>query len=320
MDLRIHRRSMLATASWAAVAPSLLAAVKPGNTSELPLKVGQIGVAHSHASGKWQTLHKFPELFDVVGITEPNESLRRKTIERGGIYRDANWIHEDELLQKATLVVVETDIPDLVPTARRAVAAGKHLHLDKPGGANLIDFADLLKEAQLQQVVVQMGYMFRYNPAFTFLFQAVRDGWLGQIREINGAIGKQADDGLRDEIGRYSGGGMFELGCHLVDAVVSVLGTPSRVHAYNRETRNDGLADNQLAILEYPNATAAIRCNHVDPFGGPRRQFSVIGDAGAIEIRPLEPPKLTLMIDRQRGDYKKGSHLNRLSTRRSLRR
>ena len=102
---------------------------------------------------------------------------------------------------------------------------------------------------------------------------------------------------------------MFELACHLIDALVTVIGSPTEVHAYNRQTRDDGFVDNQLAVFEYPNATATIRCNHVDPFGGPRRQFSVIGDAGSIEIRPLEPPKLTLMIDRQRGDYAKGTHV-----------
>ena len=78
--------------------------------------------------------------------------------------------------------------------------------------------------------------------------------------------------------------------------------------AFNRQTRADGFADNQLAVFEYPDATATIRCNHVDPFGGPRRQFSVVGDSGTIEIRPLEPPKLTLMIDRPRADYGKGVH------------
>ena len=308
MFTTLTRRSFLASSAAVALSPRLMAGVKPGRPMKLPLKVGQIGVAHSHAAGKWQTINQFPELFDVIGLAEPDEALRRKTIDRDTAYRNANWIGQDEILEQASLVVVETGIPDLVPTARRAVAAGKHIHLDKPGGTNLADFTALLKEAEQQAVVVQMGYMFRYNPAFRFLFDAVNQGWLGQVREINAAIGKRADHQLRLEIGRYSGGGMFELGCHLVDATVTLLGPPTKVHAFNRATGDDGLADNQLAVLEYPGTTAAIRCNHVDPFGGPRRQFSVIGDAGSIEIRPLEPPKLVLMIDRPRGDYKKGAH------------
>ncbi len=305
--MKLQRRGFLTIASLSAVAPQLLAAVKPGTLSRLPIKVGQIGTGHSHAEGKWETINKFPELFEVIGIAEPDQVRRQRAIDRG-TYLGANWISEQQILNRATLVVVETTVPDLVPTAMRAVAAGKHLHLDKPGGTNLADFAKLLKQAEERQLVIQMGYMFRYNPAFAFLFKAVRDGWLGEIRQVDGAIGKKADLGLRKELAGYPGGGMFELGCHLVDAVITVMGSPTNVHAYNRESRDDGMVDNQLAVFEYPTATAAIRCNHVDPFGGPRRQFSVIGEAGSIEIRPLEPPSLTLMIDRPRGDYAKGVH------------
>lgn len=307
MKIEIPRRSFLASAALTALSPKLFAAVRPGEQVTLPIKVGQIGTGHSHAAGKWETFNRYPDLFEVVGIAEPDEA-QRKLSEGRGPYRKANWISEEELLEKATLVVVETDVADLISTAMRAVAANKHLHLDKPGGTNLADFAELLKQAEQRKRVIQMGYMFRYNPAFTFLFQAVRDRWLGPIRELHGAIGKQGSDGLRKDLSQYPGGGMFELACHLVDALVTVMGPPKQVHAFNRETRDDGFVDNQLAVFEYPEATATIRCNHVDPFGGPRRQFSVIGEAGSIEIRPLEPAKLTLMIDRQRGDYEKGAH------------
>lgn len=302
------RRSFLATASVLAISARLSAATTPGETTSLPIKVGQIGTTHSHAAGKWETIKKFPELFQLVGISEPDHDRQKQVKKRPGPYRDANWISEAEIFDKASLVVVETDVPDLVSTALRAIQAGKHIHLDKPGGTNLADFAGLLKEAERRQLVVQMGYMFRYNPAFVFMFKAVREGWLGTIREINGAIGKQANAEMRRELAAYPGGGMFELGCHLVDSVVTTLGAPDRIHAFNRYSRDDGFADNQMAVFEYADATATIRCNHVDPFGGPRRQFSVVGDAGSIEIRPLEPPNLTLMINRDHGQYKKGVH------------
>ncbi len=306
MNTPIDRRRFLAATSVTAVASNLLGAVTPGTTTETPIKVGQIGTAHSHAAGKWETINRFSDLFEVVGIVEPDPERRKAATRR---YGDPKWITDGELFDQATLVVVETDVPELVATAKRAVDAGKHLHLDKPGGTNLADFAELLKAAEQRDLVIQMGYMFRYNPAFQFLFQAVRNGWLGTIREVNGAIGKQGGDGLRKNLSRYPGGGMFELACHLIDALVTVIGAATAVHAFNRETRDDGFVDNQLAVFEYPDATATIRCNHVDPFGGPRRQFSVIGDQGSIEIRPLEPPKLTLMIDRPHGDYAKGTHL-----------
>ena len=100
------------------------------------------------------------------------------------------------------------------------------------------------------------------------------------------------------------------MACHLTDAVVTILGPPSRVTAFNRATRGerDSFQDNQLAVLEYPRAVATIRCNHVDPFGFPRRFFEVVGTEGNYLIRPLEPPRAVLSLQRPRGEFKKGSH------------
>jgi predicted dehydrogenase len=69
----------------------------------------------------------------------------------------------------------------------------------------------------------------------------------------------------------------------------------------------DSLADNQLAVFEYPKCTATIRSTLVEPHGGERRQFTLCGEAGTIEIRPLEPARLTLTLERPVVPYKAGS-------------
>jgi predicted dehydrogenase len=120
-------------------------------------------------------------------------------------------------------------------------------------------------------------------------------------------MGKLADPATRRTIGALPGGGMFELACHVIDAAVTLLGKPSEVHAFSSPTQpGDGVKDNQLAVLVYPKSTVAIRCNHADPFGGPRRRFQVAGTRGAMEILPLESGKATLSLDRDRGPWKKG--------------
>ena len=120
--------------------------------------------------------------------------------------------------------------------------------------------------------------------------------WFGEITEINAAIGKLAPAATREEMQDYPGGGLFELACHLTDAVVTVLGRPAEVRAFSTPTRDDGVKDNQLAVLVYPRATATIRCNHADPFGGPRRFLSVTGTKGTMEIRPLESGRFWLSL------------------------
>jgi predicted dehydrogenase len=104
---------------------------------------------------------------------------------------------------------------------------------------------------------------------------------------------------------------MFELGCHLIDSVVCVLGKPQKVTPFVRRTHTeqDTLADNQIAVFEYPAATATIRSAVIEPSGEQRRQFTVCGEEGVIEIRPLEPPKLSLSLKQARGGYIKGQQI-----------
>jgi predicted dehydrogenase len=191
--------------------------------------------------------------------------------------------------------------------ARRCIEAGKHVHLDKPGALKHDDFKSMRLEAEKRGLTLQMGYMLRYNPAFELLFQAVREGLLGEITEIDAAMGKLADPRTRQQIGALEGGCLFELGGHIIDATMTILGKPAAVMAFSTPTGTDGVKDNQMAVLQYAKATAIIRCNHTDPFGGPRRRFNVTGTEGTFEIVPLESGKVNLSITKARGSYKKGA-------------
>lgn len=299
-----RRKFLATTASSLAASSGLLAVDKPR------IKIGQIGTKHPHASGKLDAILKFPETFEFVGLVEP-DAERRKEMEQKKPYAELPWMSEEELLSTEELkaVAVETDIADLVPTAMRVLKAGLHIHLDKPAGESLEQCKAMHALATERGLTIQMGYMLRYNPAFEFAHQLVRDGWLGEITEISGMIGKYMNDSGRLQLAQYEGGGMFELACHLIDQVVSLLGEPEKVTAHTRRTfpDNDTFADNQMAVFDYPKAIATIHCNHIDPMGGARRQFSITGTEGTFEIRPLEPqPKGRLGLDRPRGDFKKG--------------
>ena len=282
---------------------------KDRSTPKPRVKVGQIGTGHAHAAGKMSTLRKLSADYEVVGVVEPDEALRRKWQDHP-VYRGLTWMTEEELLGTPGLqvVAVETTVRDLVPSAARCIAAGMHLHLDKPAGESLSAFKKVIDEATRRNLAVQMGYMFRNNPAFPFCFRAVREGWLGQVFELDGVMSKMIGAGARLGLAQYPGGTMFELGCHLIDAMVAALGKPDRVTPYLRRTRpeQDDLADNMLAVFEYPRATATIRSAVVEVEGMRRRQFVVCGDRGTVDIRPLEPPQVRLALDEPRGPFQRG--------------
>ncbi|MEZ6086487.1 MAG: Gfo/Idh/MocA family oxidoreductase [Pirellulaceae bacterium] len=273
------------------------------------IRIGQIGTKHAHASGKISAIRKLNDDFEIVGIVEPDEA-RRAAVGSQDAYRDLPFLTLEQLLNSDALsaVAVETTVDQLVPTAMLCLQAGKHIHLDKPAGQSMSECRKMHEEADRRGLTIQMGYMLRYNPAFVMLFDFVKQGWLGPITELNAMMGKFADPSTRRQLARFSGGGMFELACHLIDAMVTVLGKPQSVTAFNRQAfaNRDGFVDNQLAVFEYPDMVANIRCNHVDPFGFARRSFEVVGEAGLFRIEPLEPPSVRIGLDRARGSFKKG--------------
>jgi predicted dehydrogenase len=316
---QLPRRDFLKTAGTAvagfattAAAPYVLA----GTPAKRRIKIGQIGTGHGHSEGKLETLLQLADDYEVVGIAEPDPELRRKAEEQG-VYRRVKWMTEEELLNTKGLeaVAVETDNARLIETAARCLAAGKHLHLDKPPGVSVSRFKKVLDEAQRQSLTIQMGYMFRYNPGFRLCFQAAREGWLGEIFELHGVISKRVPLSGRNFVAGLPGGTMFELGCHLIDAMAILLGRPDKVTPYVRRTRlEDNLADNQLAVFEYPKALCTIRSSVVEVEGERRRQFTVCGQRGTVDIKPLEPPKLVMALSERLGQYRRGYQEVKLPT------
>src|SRR5262245_781796 len=126
------------------------------------IKIGQLGVGHAHAAGKMEAFRKSPD-FEVVGVAEPDAKLR-SAAENQPPYQDLPWMTQEQLLNVPGLeaVAVEMRVAGLLDAAEAAIAAGKHIHLDKPAGESLPQFKRILDEAARRHLTVQMGYMYRY--------------------------------------------------------------------------------------------------------------------------------------------------------------
>lgn len=273
------------------------------------IKVGQIGVGHPHAGGKMQAFRKSPE-YEVVGVVEPDPQLR-KYAEGTGIYKGLPFLTEEQLLNIDGLqaVAVETQVPDLLNTAETCIAAGKHIHLDKPAGFSLPHFKKILDQAAQKHLLLQMGYMYRYNPGIVLLRDLLEKGWLGEPFEVHTVISKKMDQASRAKLEPQPGGMMFELGCHVIDLVVQILGRPDKVTPYAQHASqiDDRLQDNMLAVFEYPRALATVKssCNEVNGFH--RRHIVVCGSAGTFHLQPFGRPAATLTLETARGNYRKGA-------------
>lgn len=301
----MERRSFLRHIGTSA---ALLGAARTFAADPKPkIKVGQIGVGHAHAS-KLAVYRRSPD-YEVVGVVESDEALRKRA-EGQAPYKDLPWMTREQLLNVPGLqaVLVETKVKDLLDTAEACVAAGKHIHIDKPAGESLPQLRRILDAATKQKLLVQMGYMYRYNPGVVLLREFLAKGWLGEVFEVDAVMSKVVEPAGRRELLPYRGGLMFELGCHVLDLVVGILGKPTEVrgHARHIAKTDDKLLDHMLAVLDYPKALATVTASGVEVEGGARRHLVVCGTEGTFHLQPLDSPAAKVAFSAAHDKYRKG--------------
>ncbi len=312
------RRDFLAASGFLAAGVGLTGGAAFGQDGaparRKPIKIGQIGTGNQHAY-KMSTLRKLPELFEVVGLAGDRPGKPDK-MPGAECYKGLPWMSQEELLAVPGLqaVAVETEERLNVPVALNCVRAGKHIHLDKPCGESLPALRTLLDEAKARQLTVQVGYMYRNNPAVQFCIKAAKDGVIGRVVDLDASMGRYDGQSYRDLIKQYKGGIQYILACHLIDLMVTIMGEPERVTPYQRCTRGDGVLDNGLAVFEFDGGRlATVRTSITEAHGFANRRFKVMGDKGTITIEPIESQGnmsggvVKLFLEEAHGEYKKGA-------------
>ena len=257
------------------------------------LKIGQIGIGHNHGSEKMRAVRKFPELFEVIGWCEEDEDWISK---RGGldVYRGIPRLGREELLERAEVMLIETDVWRMMEAARACVERGIHIHLDKPAGENYSEYENIIKTAKEKNTVVQLGYMYRYNPAVRYIEEKIRSGETGRVLMIDSAMCTEHDCEFRKWLEHFQGGDMYIFGSHLIDLILRLQGEPEKVHSFLKKTRLDSVNsyDSTLALLEYPDGVSTVRVTSVEANGYGRRQLVVVCENCSFEIKPMENPTI----------------------------
>ncbi|MBC2595869.1 Gfo/Idh/MocA family oxidoreductase [Ruficoccus amylovorans] len=253
------------------------------------IRIGQIGTGHLHAY-KFGALRLHSDVFEIVGVAE-DDPARREAAQDSDTYRGVTWMSSDELLAQPDLdaVLVEVEEHHTVDVAMRCIRAGKHIHVDKPGGESLVPFAQLLTEAEQRNLAVQMGYMYRNSPALEFCIKAVREGLLGELSSIDAAMNRYDGEEFRQLMKTFQGGAAYIFLCHLIDIAIILMGAPEKVIPLSTCTRGDGVVDNGYTVMAFPGGcTASLRSTIVEVGGFERRNLVLCGDKGTLTVQPLE--------------------------------
>jgi predicted dehydrogenase len=242
------------------------------------MRMAQIGRGHGHDAGKWQAIRANPDI-EEAGWFDTLDEAR-------------------EVLADASVVAVSVESRNhrSLELAEAAIEAGKHLWLDKPAGEDWPRFERLMQRAVEQRLHVQLGYMFRYHPLFAAVAEQAHSGQLGDVFGVRAHMSTCIDLVERREQSRHRGGILYDLGGHMIDQIVWLLGRPLRVGSVLRNDATPELpayADNTLAWLEFDAALAWVEIAAMES-PPTKRRFEVYGSRGTAIVEPFDPaPGLT---------------------------
>ena len=100
--------------------------------------------------------------------------------------------------------------------AVNAIASGKHVLIEKPGGENARDIITIISETTRCLKKVCVGYNHRYHPAILQAKQIINSNGLGELMFCRGLYGHGGRVGMENEW-RAKVGELSDQGSHLID-------------------------------------------------------------------------------------------------------
>jgi predicted dehydrogenase len=189
---------------------------------------------------------------ELLGCYDVDGAAAERLAERHGATACASL--EDLLAMGPEVVVVATVHDQLAGLAERAMRAGAHVLVEKPGGVSKAQIDRLIDCRELSGRLVKVGFNHRFHPGLARVAQEVRSGSHGELMHIRARYGHGGrlgyDREWRTDPARSGGGELIDQGMHLLDLTHWLAG-PLPLHSALLRTHfwDTPVEDNAALIL-----------------------------------------------------------------------
>ncbi|GAA1206400.1 Gfo/Idh/MocA family oxidoreductase [Rhodoglobus aureus] len=114
--------------------------------------------------------------------------------------------------------------------ALQAIAAGKHILVEKPFAMNGAEAREIVAAARAAGTLAMEAMWTRYLPQTSVISQLIADGVLGDIQLVTADHGQNMPDGHRVRSLESGGGALLDLGIYPIAFASQILGTPTAIH------------------------------------------------------------------------------------------
>ena len=232
--------------------------------------------------GYWgrNLVRNFHELGALAAVVDSDPGVVNDFAARHGVSARL-WA---EALEDPTIpaVVIATPAAHHAEHCRQAIAAGKHVFVEKPLALNVIEGRELAAQAAESDRILMVGHLLQYHPVFLKLQELVAEGRLGRIQYIYSNrlnLGK-----IRREENVF-----WSFAPHDISMILALAGEmPERVLATGACYLHKAIADTTTTHLAFPNGiNAHIHVSWLHPFK--EQKLVVVGDKGMATFDDREP-------------------------------
>ena len=245
-----------------------------------------------------------PDLDLVAVVTSDPERQAQARADLPGVEiletADQAWV------SGADLAVVATANSAHVPQATAALTAGMHVVVDKPLAGSAREARALLDLAQAQGRQLHVFQNRRWDSEILTARRAIHDGLVGTPHRLESRFerwrptpkGGWREEGPAEDLP----GLLYDLGAHLVDQALHLLGPVDRVFASVRRVRPGVAADDdtQVVLEHVSGAVSILSVSSASAFTGPR--LRLLGTGGGLWIDSLDTQEDALRAGRRPTD------------------
>jgi predicted dehydrogenase len=184
--------------------------------------IGSGGIAGAHAE-RYKTVPGAKAVADVVpGRAE--QFIQRFGFEGARAFTD----HREMLKEELDGVSVCTFNAAHYQPTMDALAAGRHVLLEKPMAVRLSEGVEMVRAARRAGRILTIGFQTRYEPRVMTARRIVASGALGKIyyAETGGGRRKGIPGGSFVRKETAVGGAVLDIGCYSLDTALHVMGNP----------------------------------------------------------------------------------------------
>jgi predicted dehydrogenase len=225
------------------------------------LKVGVIGLG----MGRWhlQNYAKCPEA-EIIALCDVDKERLKSAQEEYGVKHV--FINYEEMLNLKGLQAVTLALPNRLhaPVTIAALSAGKHVLCEKPMAMNAKEAEEMVRTAKKAKKQLMIHFNQRFTQDALFLKRYIDAGHLGEIYYAKtGWTRRRGVPGMGSWFTRKAeagGGGLIDLGVHMLDFALYMMGYPKSVSVIGRTYAKFGpaMGEREGKVFDVDDLAAAL--------------------------------------------------------------